>query len=235
MANLPLWQHLGWPSSYCDTVPHLAVSFPALFAEERQKVEDADAGDLTGTSNTAKLPDEGKADDYFQGEVTSNMRKVAVSKGMNKIEIANAVRAANEAVMEALRGPGEIPNPSPEQYYSEACDVILKGLPLIGSRQQRCCKMDKVQALKVGGVPPGMVTPRKFPNRDRNLEAEEGEGGLPAVQKTEGTESVRGGELACFPSFVIAGTQKSGTTALAGEWLLYSNNSGSSTRSLCSP
>ena len=59
--------------------------------------------------------------------------------------------------------------------------------------------------------------------RARRLGLEEGredfppEMPLPGVLRAQRTRAVGGQEVACFPSFIIAGTQKSGTTALTGE------------------
>lgn len=58
--------------------------------------------------------------------------------------------------------------------------------------------------------------------RGRRLEEEEGGGSgkggleLPGVLRTERRVDDDGKEVVCFPSFIIAGTQKSGTTALTG-------------------
>lgn len=173
----------------------------------------------------AKEPDK-----EFRGEVTSQMRKIAGSKGLTREEIAEIERAANDFVNEALQRPGDLPNPSPLNFYSEACKVMVDGLPLIGSKQQRCCNVADIQGLKRpdGGVSEllaGIGLPPKGPHGNRLLQAEVGgerggeggERGVPAAVKTESTRGIKDEGLACFPSFIIAGTQKSGTTALAGE------------------
>lgn len=49
----------------------------------------------------------------------------------------------------------------------------------------------------------------------------EKEGELPGVLRTQKTQDAEGQEIVCFPSFVIAGTQKSGTTALTGELVTF--------------
>ena len=190
------------------------------YAEEEQRKPEATLAD------TDKLAEANESDKEFRGEVTSQMRKMAGSKGLTREEIAEIERGANDFVNEALQRPGDLPNPSPLKFYSEACKVMVDGLPLIGSRQQRCCNVADIQGLKRpdGGVPellPGVGLPPKGLHRDRLLQAEGregGDGGLPAaVVKTEATGGVKDEGLACFPSFVIAGTQKSGTTALAGK------------------
>ncbi|CAM9239117.1 unnamed protein product, partial [Laminaria digitata] len=126
--------------------------------EERSNSDAA----VTGTVNfTEEQEQEPKKELQFRGEITGQMRKAAGSKGLLKEEIAEIEQAANDVVNEALRRPGDLPNPSPQKYYSDACNVMVDGLPLIGSRQQRCCNVAGVQ-----GLPPGMAVPPKVPPRD---------------------------------------------------------------------
>lgn len=125
------------------------------------------------------------------------------------------------------------------------CDVLVGGLPLVGSRTQRCCR---VQATKIRrGVARSAASPHerakhhalgiaeeqghrgragdlRAPKADWDTEGA-GDAGhvmgmgaeMPprALQADESTNASQ--QVACFPSFIIAGTQKSGTTALTGE------------------
>lgn len=139
------------------------------------------------------------------------LKKSAAAKGLSEAEIEEARLVAINAVKEALRKPGGLPPPSPDSIFSSACNLRVEGLPLYNSKGQRCCKVDQMTSgLNIG------------PQGPRGLEGEDGGGEgegtpLPGVLRTQRTGAVEGQEVTCFPSFIIAGTQKSGTTALTGE------------------
>lgn len=162
-------------------------------------------------------------------------RTAAASVALSEEEVESARAAARKTVAEALRQPGGLSPPSPP-VMTAACSVVVEGLPLVGSQQQRCCK---VSAMKVpaaldrmkfenaaagstteGGVPrgdgSGAERRRRVDEEDIGV-AEE----LPAVLRTERRGGGEGEEVVCFPSFVIAGTQKCGTTALTGNGSLW--------------
>ncbi|CAN0307808.1 unnamed protein product, partial [Hapterophycus canaliculatus] len=158
----------------------------------------------------------GEADDQaeaFVGTVGTALKKTATLKGLSDAEIEQARLVATDIVKETLRKPGGLPSPSLDAVFSSACDLRVEGLPLYNSEGQRCCKVEQMTSgLNIG------------PQGRRGLEEEEGEEGegaegeeapLPGVLRTQRTEAVEG-QVACFPSFIIAGTQKSGTTALTG-------------------
>lgn len=123
--------------------------------------------------------------------------------------------AATDAVREALRKPGDLPPRSIDGILSASCDLQVEGLPLYHDKGQTCCKAAQ--------KPPAQQEAHSKdngPQGRRGLEAAEGEGGetLPGVLRTtQRAEAAGGNEVACLPSFIIAGTQKSGTTALTGE------------------
>lgn len=152
----------------------------------------------------------------FEGKINGVLRKSALSKGLNDTEIEEARVTATDAVREALRKPGDLPPRNLDSMLSASCGLQVEGLPLYHDKGQTCCKAAQ--------KPPAQ---QQAPSKDnepqgrRGLEgAGEGEGGetLPGVLRTtQRAEAGGGNEVSCLPSFIIAGTQKSGTTALAGE------------------
>lgn len=179
----------------------------------------------------------------FSGEVGVALKKSAKLKGLGEGEIEKARVAATKVVREALRAPGDLPPPDPDAMFSEACSLRVEGLPLYHDKGQRCCKvtpdmlppnqqlLQQQQQQQQGlGGPAAAGGDWGAPQaRGRGLE-EGGEAGvdgregslqpgmpLPGVLRPQRTGTVGGKEVACFPSFIIAGTQKSGTTALTGE------------------
>ncbi|CAN0289197.1 unnamed protein product [Pylaiella littoralis] len=162
-----------------------------------------------GPSNLAGT---GNRTEEFEGKLSASSKKAARDMGLTSADIEEARAAATNTVREALRNPGGLPPPNPENMYSSSCGVRVEGLPLYNSKGQRCCKSKEKPAAeektRADGVPRGR----------RVLPGEGGGGGedaLGGVLGTEGTGAVEE-QVSCFPSFVIAGTQKSGTTALTG-------------------
>lgn len=169
-----------------------------------------------------------------------------------------ARRAARHIVDEALKQPGGIPPSSPPKL-PEACSFVVEGLPLVGPKQQICCKVDvknkvylrsiraeeEARRIANGGAqdehgqlesssendqedPDGGGAERRRAKKRRLVEGDAGadanaradtEGGKSAVLQTGPVEHGASNDpkVVCYPSFVIAGTQKSGTTALTGE------------------
>lgn len=89
-------------------------------------------------------------------------------------------------------------------------------MPLYSSKGQRCCK-HKMESPSENKTPADAV-----PQGGRVLQGERGGGevggnALPGVLRTQSRRAVGEQEVSCLPSFVIAGTQKSGTTALTGK------------------
>lgn len=149
------------------------------------------------------------------GDVSLKLQKMAVAAGLSDGQIDAAGRAAALTANEALRKPGVLPPASPIEL-SPSCDLVVQGLPQIGSRQQRCCKALDVP-MGQGGMAQGLGGARSAGGVQREG-GEGGEGGqLPGVLEAQRTRGSGGTEAVCFPSFIIAGTQKSGTTALTGE------------------
>lgn len=155
----------------------------------------------------------------YNGVVTAALKKSAGLKGLNDAGIEEARLAATNAVREALRAPGSLPPPNTDAMIADSCDLRVEGLPLYHDKGQRCCKVGKVKP------PPGMAR-RALEEEEEEDGREAGGGGgrggreggaLPGVLRTERTGTAEEPEVACLPSFIIAGTQKSGTTALTGE------------------
>ncbi|CAM9457622.1 unnamed protein product [Sphacelaria rigidula] len=176
---------------------------------------------------------------------------------LNEEEKEAARRAARHTVDEALKQPGGIPPLFPHKL-PESCTVIVEGLPLVGPKQQRCCKVDfnnqvylrsvraEEEAARIanGGAqdkhdqlerssdndeedPDGGGLRRRRAKSRRLVEVDaaadagpDGDGNaegrksatLPIDPIEHGASSDP--KVVCYPSFVIAGTQKSGTTAL---------------------
>lgn len=173
------------------------------------------------------------------------LNKSAKQKGLGEAEIEEARLAATNFVREALRGPGDLPPPDPSAMFSAACGLRVQGsLPLYHDKGQRCCKVShemlpagqklellqqqKQQDLRDGGAATDGVAAggngaapqarrRVLEEGQRREDIPEPGMPLPGVLRAQRTGTVGGQEVACFPSFIIAGTQKSGTTALTGE------------------
>lgn len=165
---------------------------------------------------TEKTPDDPPGE--FKGVVSSATAKLAAKK-LNPEEIEAARQAAETTVRQALHSDHGLPPADVERAYPDSCNVVVEGLPLVGTKQQRCCKAPTPS--RDGGsqgVP--LVPPLQLPGgKGRKLDASEERRGdeLPAVLRPQRTGEVGGQQVSCFPAFIIAGTQKSGTTALAGE------------------
>lgn len=179
---------------------------------------------------------------------------------LNEEEKEAARRAARHTVDEALKQPGGIPPLFPHKL-PESCTVIVEGLPLVGPKQQRCCKVDfnnqvylrsvraEEEAARIanGGAqdkhdqlerssdndeedPDGGGLRRRRAKSRRLVEVDaaadagpDGDGNAEGRKSaTRPIDPIEHGassdpKVVCYPSFVIAGTQKSGTTALTGE------------------
>lgn len=181
-----------------------------------------------GRSSTPRSPqDAAEAERLaaaFDGEVTTQLQKNALSKGLDKDEVEAARVAATLAVREAMRGPGNLPPPSPEAYLSQACGVRVKSsLPLYHNKGQRCCKASQLPQPGAPGASPVKDSLALADGGTGLGLGEDGAGGgpqevaLPGVLRGQRTGAAGDQEVSCFPSFIIAGTQKSGTTALTGK------------------
>ncbi|CAM9557574.1 unnamed protein product, partial [Ectocarpus sp. 12 AP-2014] len=169
---------------------------------------------VSGREGGLKPKSADRPGDAFDCELDVILKKSAAARGLNDAEIEEARVAARDAVREALRKPGDLPPRSIDGILSASCDLQVEGLPLYHDKGQTCCKAAQKpsaqqQAHSKGDGPQGR----------RGLEAAEGEGGEPlpgVLRTTQRAEAAGGNEVACLPSFIIAGTQKSGTTALTG-------------------
>lgn len=158
---------------------------------------------VSRTAGTSTPPTE------FKGRATKVMRKIAASKHLNPTEIDEAETKATEFVNKLLGSGQALPPPNVDAVLPVTCNVVVKGLPFVHPNQQRCCK-----AKDFSGGPMGLQPP---PPEWGVGDAPDGGVVLPGVLRGEKTGDVREQEVSCFPSFIIAGTQKSGTTALTGE------------------
>lgn len=123
------------------------------------------------------------------------------------MEIDEAETKATEFVNELLASGQGLPQPNVDAVLPSTCNVVVEGLPLVHPNRQICCKAKGLSRGMMGLQPPeGEVG-----------DAPDGGVVLPGVLRGENTGDVREQEVSCFPSFIIAGTQKSGTTALTGE------------------
>ena len=154
----------------------------------------------------------------FKGELTSLMRKMASTKHLTADEVSLAKSAAENVVNEALASGKGLPTPDVEMVLPGACNIVVQGLPLVQPKRQRCCK---AKDLLGGGLPgqPPLLPPPPEEGGSRAVEEGDMDGkmGLPGVLRMQQAGGVSEQEVTCFPSFIIAGTQKSGTTALTGE------------------
>lgn len=152
--------------------------------------------------------------------LTVLLRKSATVEGLTDEETDAAAQTAAKTVREALSKGGELPVPNPAAAFSQSCNVIVEGLPLYGTKQQRCCTLPSTKKKGDAGASKGGY------KRDLEEDEKARENALPRVLQTQRTGSMDGKEVSCFPSFIIAGTQKSGTTALTGKLLRQCKGSG---------
>lgn len=144
------------------------------------------------------------------------MRKVAASKHLTPMEVDEAEAKAVEFVNQVLASGKGLPQPNVEAVLPATCNVVVEGLPLVHPKQQRCCKAKDVSGGPLGLQPPPPAV-KAWGMESEKENAPDGGMVLPGVLRGEKTGDVREQEVSCFPSFIIAGTQKSGTTALTGE------------------
>lgn len=105
------------------------------------------------------------------------------------------------------------------------CNLVVKGLPLVGSQQQQCCKVSAMKQYRNTPAQQGTptegrlaaTTPVTVGSNGKGSDVDEhgSSGVVPVVSKGEGGSGAEE-EMVCLPSFIIAGTQKCGTTALTG-------------------
>lgn len=209
----------------------LTVLISSATTAHTKPVGGAGGGKLDGGRSTTPRPppvDAAEAErlaEAFDGEVTTQQHKNALSKGLDKDEMEAARVAATLAVRKAMKTPGDLPPPSPEAYYSQTCSVrVESSLPLYHNKGQRCCKASQLPQPGAAAALPGIGVLASERGGGAGLGlGEDGadggaqEGALPGVLRGQRTGAAGGQEVSCFPSFIIAGTQKSGTTALTGE------------------
>lgn len=124
----------------------------------------------------------------------------AADAGVTDEQFERAKQAAADRVKRAFAEGGDLPPVAPSRL-SEACQIVIDGAANASSPvQQRCCRVAATAA-------------------EEPAEEEVGEGGGRRVdERGTGNETEpQSPQVACLPTFVIAGTQKSGTTALAGK------------------
>lgn len=188
----------------------------------------------------------------FTGEIRAPLWKIGIMNGLSEKEVDMARVAAENSVNQASRKTRTFPWPEPEEMFSGTCNIVAEGLPLVGSKHQRCCKVRKaVRSIDEGETVPYATSfsaddgdylerlrgrgsdgahqkgglkkkEKKRKEEGGNDDAKEKvkgdkEKALPGVPKSERRGGIGQEQVACLPSFVIAGSQKSGTTALTGE------------------